>query len=100
LPFVYAITKLPDFRQKILDRSTGSAQPNVSADEIKKMKIVLPPDDILKKFIRFTSNYYAMMIHNANENDRLKKLQNALLPRLLSGEMDVLDAEKHVANML
>jgi len=100
LPFVYAMTRLPDFRQKILDRSTGSAQPNVSADEIKKMKIVLPPDDILKEFIRFISNYYAMMIQNANENDRLKKLQNALLPRLLSGEMDVLDAEKHVANML
>ena len=100
LPLVYTITRLPDFQQKILDNSTGSAQPNISADGIRSLKIVLPPTDILKEFINLINDTYSMIINNANENYKLKNIRDYLLPRLLSGEIDLSEAEKQVEEVL
>ena len=71
--------------------STSSIATAVNSKIIKAMPFIVPADDELTEFHAFAAPMFAMIRANQKENVRLTKLRDSLLPRLMSGEIDVSD---------
>ena len=84
----YLFCYLKDFNYQTMG-STSSIATAVNSKIIKGMPFVVPPDDELKTFHGFAEPIFAMIKSNQRENNRLAALRDTLLPKLMSGEIDV-----------
>ena len=71
--------------------STSSIATAVNSKIIKGMPFVVPTDDELKEFHDFAAPMFAKIKTNQVETDNLTALRDTLLPKLMSGELDVFD---------
>ena len=69
--------------------STSSIATAVNSKTIKAMSIAMPDDKELDSFYELSKPLYGQMLCIAKENARLELLRDALLPKLMSGEIDV-----------
>lgn len=69
--------------------STSSIATAVNSKIIKAMPFVIPDDKELEKFHAIAAPCFALIKENQRENKRLAQLRNNLLPKLMSGEIDV-----------
>ena len=69
--------------------ATGSAQPQITIDNIKDVQVPYPEYDSIQSLTEQLSYYADMHYHNICENERLASIRDALLPKLMSGELDV-----------
>jgi type I restriction enzyme, S subunit len=60
----------------------------------EKHELIIPPTSLLEAFDNRVSLYFELMQANGVESDTLATLRDTLLPKLLSGEVRVKDAEK------
>lgn len=73
---------------------TGSTgQTELPRDRVKAMELLLPDEDTLSKFNELVIPMTSTVISNQEENARLSQLRDALLPKLMSGELDVSDID-------
>ena len=73
---------------------TGSTgQTELPRDRVKAMELPLPDEDTLSKFNELVIPMTSTVISNQEENDRLSQLRDALLPKLMSSELDVSDID-------
>lgn len=89
--FLYSVidsNSFSDFMCSHVTGSTGSRQRTTPSDTLS-YELILPSEDELAKFQSLVSPMYAQIRINAIENDRLKRLRDSLLPKLMSGEIDV-----------
>ena len=89
--FLYSVIdsgSFSDFMCSHVTGSTGSRQRTTPSDTLS-YKLILPSEDDLAEFQSLVSPMYAQIRINAIENDRLKRLRDSLLPKLMSGEIDV-----------
>ena len=84
------------FLKNIENLATGSARDNISKDQILSIKTIIPTDDIYNKFGELTEDIRKKILIANNENNILEKLRDALLPKLISGELQIPDAENLV----
>lgn len=87
--FVYYLLKSRLFKAFIASRTEGSVIPHLYQKDFVEFLFPLPPVDVMKKFDKFTGPMFQQTIVNAHENKRLAELRDALLPKLMSGEIDV-----------
>ena len=73
--------------------NTSSIATAVNSKIIKAMPFIVPADDELAEFHAFAEPAFAMIKANQRENARLSDLRDSLLPRLMSGEIDVCDIQ-------
>lgn len=73
--------------------STSSIATAVNSKIIKGMPFVVPTDDELKEFHDFAAPMFAKIKTNQVETDNLTSLRDTLLPKLMSGELDVSNIE-------
>lgn len=85
LEFSNQILKSIDY--KSLNR--GSTQPLITQGDIKQQKIIFPNVDLLKDFEKRCFKLMNLFENNVLENERLEKLRDTLLPKLMSGEIRV-----------
>lgn len=89
--FLYSVIdsgSFSDFMCSHVTGSTGSRQRTTPAETLS-YKLILPSENELAEFQSLVSPMYAQMRINAIENDKLKRLRDSLLPKLMSGEIDV-----------
>lgn len=89
--FLYSVidsNSFSDFMCSHVTGSTGSRQRTTPSDTLS-YELILPSEDELTEFQSLVSPMYAQIRINAIENDRLKRLRDSLLPKLMSGEIDV-----------
>lgn len=73
---------------------TGSTgQTELPRDRVKAMELPLPDEDTLSKFNELVIPMTDAVVSNQKENARLTQLRDTLLPKLMSGELDVSDIE-------
>lgn len=71
---------------------TGSTgQTELPRDRVKAMELLLPENETLDRFNALIAPMAAAIVSNQEENIRLAALRDALLPKLMSGEIDVSD---------
>ncbi len=71
----------------------GSAQPKFNKTDFKNLPIAIPNKSILLEFNEVISPMFEIISSNKSENKRLTSLRDSLLPRLMSGEIDVSDID-------
>ncbi|WCP82848.1 restriction endonuclease subunit S [Vibrio harveyi] len=73
----------------LLHLTTGSTFPSWSGPTLKNFKVVVPPETIIEKFELLVGKLCEMMARNTGQNETLSTLRDTLLPKLLSGEIDL-----------
>lgn len=79
---------------EIETQHTGSTgQTELPRDRVKAMELTLPDEDTLSKFNELVIPITEAAVSNQKENVRLSQLRDTLLPKLMSGEIDVSELE-------
>lgn len=76
-------------QQEIFDAQTGSAQPHIYPQHIASMPMTDIMQTEISKFTDTVAPMFETIGHNKEENTRLAALRDNLLPKLMSGELDV-----------
>ena len=87
--YLYSLFKWFDGYNLIQGIKGGSAVPKFNKTDFKNIKINLPLEKELEEFNNFVSPYFEKIIQNQDANKRLSELRDSLLPKLMSGEIDV-----------
>ena len=90
-PFIYLLTNSTDFLVDLRSRANSGVQVNLSSSEIKTSQTILPSEKVNTAFSEITLPMFETIISNQLENQRLVQLRDTLLPKLMSGELDVSD---------
>ena len=62
---------------------------HIKREELEKAKVIIPSSECYQKMKQIMTPIYDLLISNRVENTRLSALRDALLPKLMSGEIDV-----------
>ncbi len=73
--------------------NSGSAVPSMTTDILNSIVIVVPPQSVLDSFDETTKALWELHESNLHESRRLATLRDTLLPKLMSGEIDVSEVE-------
>ena len=76
-------------RQQLVNLSNGSVFNNLKTDILKEYPTTLPDSETLHQFDEIVKPMFDRMQGCARESHKLAELRDALLPRLMSGEIDV-----------
>lgn len=87
--FYYLWTKhyLEHFAFIAADKATTMG--HIKREELEKAKVVIPSSDCYQKMNQIMTPIYDLLISNRIENNRLIQLRDTLLPKLMSGKIDV-----------
>lgn len=72
---------------------TGAVQPKISQANLNKVPVIIPSEAELSDFDSIVQPIFAQIRNLRAENDRLSATRDTLLPRLMSGELDVSDLD-------
>ena len=87
--FVYHFVKSKD----LASLNAGSAVPSMTTNILNAMQLYIPNEKTLEKFENIVSPMYSAMQENTKESKILANTRDALLPKLMSGELDVSDID-------
>ena len=88
-PYLYILTNSFDFIEELRSRANSGVQVNLSTNEIKKSKILIAPKSINEQFDLITKSFYDKIFEITNENETLRNTRDFLLPKLISGELEI-----------
>ena len=97
--YVYCLARSPLFRQQIEGLVTGTSKSHQRAqvDSILNLAVVVPPSYIVAAFDHCADSLLARTLECRRESHALAALRDTLLPKLISGELRVQDAERFAA---
>jgi type I restriction enzyme S subunit len=76
--------------------NAGSAVPTLNRNHLHKLPTLLPPTKLVAAFERVATTNLQRRDHNDRQSATLAALRDTLLPKLISGELRVKDAERFV----
>jgi type I restriction enzyme S subunit len=82
------------FHDEIVSRANGSTFLEISKSNFRQIRIVAPSSSVMDAFDRLSRSMYYKVVENERESRALAGLRDALLPKLIRGEMRVRDAER------
>jgi type I restriction enzyme S subunit len=94
--YLYAWTTRDEFVEYLVANADGSAYPAVRADRFEAAPMLLPSKPVLDAFEAQAGAWRALINHNERQSRTLAAIRDALLPKLLSGEIRVKEAERLV----
>jgi type I restriction enzyme, S subunit len=80
-------------RNNLVALGNGSVFTNLKTDILKNYPTNLPSEDILNEFDGIIKPIFSMILSNTRETKRLIEIRDTLLPKLISGELDVSDID-------
>ena len=72
----------------------------ITKDAIELFEFKMPPENLIKELDKKITDISDQIEHNTIENQTLTQLRDTLLPKLISGEVRVKDAEKTLSEVL
>jgi len=73
----------------ITNYAGGAAQPNISAYQIESIRIIVAPRDFYNQFIDLVKPMFEDILNLRIQNQKLTQARDLLLPRLMSGTIEV-----------
>jgi type I restriction enzyme S subunit len=83
----------PDITAGIINLNANAAQPGINQEDVKGLPILLPDRKLLDLFDEFVEPLLAKLFNLAKKNQVLRRTPDLLLPKLISGELDVSELE-------
>ena len=72
---------------------TGAVQPKISQANLRSVQVVIPPEHNLREYNDLVEPLFSLFRANEEECKTLTALRDTLLPKLMSGEIDVSDVK-------
>ena len=72
---------------------TGAVQPKISQANLRSVQVVIPPEHNLREYNDLVEPLFSLFRANEEECKTFTALRDALLPKLMSGEIDVSDVQ-------
>ncbi|WP_405315723.1 restriction endonuclease subunit S [Methanobrevibacter sp.] len=88
-PYEFVYPLISSILLDLLKHQTGGAQQHINKNNLESFNIVCPPADIISEYKNIVSSLYSQISANCFEIENLQKLRDTLLPKLMSGEIDV-----------
>lgn len=88
LPFLYFYYRLPETKTRLETIAKGTAQANLSTEEILKLEFPFN-QSLMSELSDLLSGMFSIIENNQIQNLALAEMRDTLLPRLMSGELDV-----------
>lgn len=80
---------IENFLKSIQFENSGSVQRQLTVPQIDKLYILVPKNEVLKKYHSMTINYYFEVENNEQQNQELIQLRDWLVPMLMNGQVKV-----------
>ncbi len=93
LPFVYFLLNKSEVIDEILNRRQGSAQSNISPTDIETVKIIFPQIHVIEQFNNLTKYFFVNITKNQQQNQSLTAIRDAILPKLINGDIEIVKGE-------
>lgn len=87
--FLFCLFKKKSTFDELIGAAQGSAQPNISSSGIEMTRLVVPEDELVIRFIKTCRPMFSLWVNNERENLKLSDLRDTVLPKLLSGELEI-----------
>ena len=87
--FMNMYIKSNRFNQWVITLSSGSVRQTLNYNDFSIIKIAYPPKELINKFNTIYDSYYEVINYNKSVINNLEKIRDLLLPKLMSGEIDV-----------
>ena len=68
---------------------TGAVQPKISQANLKSIPVIIPPASLIRAYNNQVNEMFALIRNIEEENKSLATLRDSLLPKLMSGEIDL-----------
>ncbi len=98
--FVFLAATSPENIERLTHLADGAAYPAVRPDVVLASPVTVPPgeivNDALRSFANAVSGWVDAVEKNKQESKTLAQLRDTLLPKLISGELRITDAEKFI----
>lgn len=90
--YLYLFLTQRSIRNKISTLgSAKAAQPGINQGDIKGIALTIPNQKMIQTFEKATSSIFNMIVQNSIQSRCLAQLRDTLLPKLMSGEIDISD---------
>ena len=86
---LYLWLQEPDTVSGIRATNANAAQPGINQKGVNGLSLIVPPLDIAGRFDQLAEPSLALIVSLAKRNEALRRTRDLLLPRLISGEVDV-----------
>lgn len=94
LPYYLAMILKQDSTKTMMSGYvSGSALPRIILDDFKKVKLMLPPIDVIETFESVVQPFFDLIGMLIKQNELLVTTRDRLLPRLISGKLPVEDLD-------
>ncbi len=90
---LYLWLQEPNTVSEIRANNANAAQPGINQSGVNGLKLIVPPIEILNYFDATVELHLATIISLAKKNEILRRTREMLLPKLISGEVDVSDLD-------
>lgn len=94
--FLYCATTTDDFVTYLTNNATGAAYPAVTATTFEKADLLIPAPTLLKQFGNITIPMAEQVHMLQRQIQNLRRTRDLLLPRLLSGQINVEALDKNL----
>jgi type I restriction enzyme S subunit len=83
--YLWVRSRMPD----LIAGQTGGAQQHINKNDVNELPLLVPPQSIMSRFLALSEPLFSRIRVGEFESLALKELRDALLPKLLSGEIRV-----------
>ena len=98
--FAYCLARSPDFRKFAIQSMTGSSgRQRVPAQALAHFSLAAPPGPVARAFGKLVKPLFARSSEAARESRTLAALRDTLLPKLISGDLRLKDAERFIGRV-
>lgn len=89
VPYEYIYPFIKDRIEMLIQHQTGGAQQHINKDNVESLIFLLPANNVLEDYILLVRPMYKRIESLCFENLYLASLRDTLLPRLMSGEIEI-----------
>lgn len=89
LPPLYLLMWCQQHMEEIKGQANGSTFMEISKKAFRPMPVIYPGSDLISRFVEAVTPLFEQLVAKVKESSQLAELRDALLPRLLSGELTV-----------
>ena len=87
--FLYPALTTDEFVTYLVNHTTGAAYPAVNQKDFEAARLIMPPSELLVTYDQTVGNILQLAQRLNRKNTNLRTQRDLLLPKLISGEIDV-----------
>jgi len=85
----YMYSWCKEYMETIIGHANGTTFLEISKSNFRKIKAILPPKHLVEAYALYSKSYFDLLEYNTKELLRLARIRDSLLPKLISGDLEL-----------